>query len=88
MRQPAEFFGDQEMDLVFIARKLREAQQIEALLDAAGLDYAVEVDKYLGGVLFKRELDGAFFYVLPDALASAQGALVAGGFKPAESMPS
>ncbi|MCX6597229.1 MAG: hypothetical protein NTV70_12780 [Acidobacteria bacterium] len=86
MRQPAEFFGDQEMDLVYIARKLREAQQIEGLLDAAGLDYAVEVDKYLGGVLFKRELDGAFFYVLPEALGPAQSALITAGLKPAEPM--
>jgi hypothetical protein len=86
MRQPAEFFGDQEMDLVYIARKLREAQQIEALLDAAGLDYAVEIDKYLGGVLFKRELDGAFFYVLPDVLESARTALAAAGLKPVEPM--
>lgn len=86
MRQPAEFFGDQEMDLVYIARKLREAQQIEGLLDAVGLDYAVEVDKYLGGVLFKRELDGAFFYVLPDVLECARTALTAAGLKPAEPM--
>ncbi|MCX6594526.1 MAG: hypothetical protein NTZ56_23685 [Acidobacteria bacterium] len=86
MRQPAEFFGDQEMDLVYIARKLREAKQIEELLDAAGVEYAVEVDKYLGGVLFKRELDGAFFYVLPDALSPAQAALTAAGLKPAEPM--
>jgi hypothetical protein len=63
MRQEPEFFGDAELDLVFVARRLRDALKLEGLLTAAGVDYAVETDTYLGGFLFKRELTGAFFYV-------------------------
>ncbi len=82
MKQDPEFFGGQELDLVYVARRLKEALKLEALLTAAGIDYAVETDKYLGGFLFKRELIGAFFYVLPEALESARGALQANGIKP------
>ena len=63
MRQDDAYFGDQELVLVYIAKRLREAKEIEDLFDQAGLDYLVEPDRYRGGVLFVRELIGAFFYV-------------------------
>ena len=82
MRQPPEHFGEQDLDLVYIAKKLDEALKIEELLTAAGLDYLVEPDRYKGGLIFQSERIGAFFYVLPDALESAQGRLNGAGYKP------
>ena len=84
MRQEAEFFGDQEMDLLYIAKRLKDAQKLEGILDANSLDYAVETDKYQGGVVFLAERVGAFFYVLPSALESAQALLKQSGYKPHE----
>lgn len=82
MKRDADFFGDQEMDLLYIAKKLKEALKVEEVLTAAGVDYAVEVDNYLGGFIFKRERAGAFFYVLPETLVQARGVLEAAGHRP------
>ena len=82
MRREADFFNDQEMDLLYIAKKLNDATTLESVLDAAGLDYAVEPDKYQGGVVFRTERVGAFFYVLPENLAQAQEVLTSNRWKP------
>ena len=82
MRREADFFNDQEMDLLYIAKKLNDATTLEGVLDAAGLDYAVEPDKYQGGVVFRTERVGAFFYVLPGQLEQAQKVLTDNGWKP------
>lgn len=68
MRRDPEYFGDCEMDLIFIAKRLKDALRLEELLTQAAVDYAVETDTYQGGVVFLSERTGAFFYVLPDAL--------------------
>jgi len=82
MRQQPEFFGENELDLVFMARRLREALKLEGLLTAAGLDYLVETGNYTGGFLFKRELAGAFFYVLPADADRAREVLTENRMKP------
>ena len=56
-------FGDQELVLVYVAKRLKEALRIEELLTAAGIDYVVEPDKYRGGLIFVSERIGAFVYV-------------------------
>ncbi|MBI5282511.1 MAG: hypothetical protein HY858_12580 [Candidatus Solibacter usitatus] len=84
MRQQEPFFGDQELVLVYIAKKLREAKQVESLFDGGEVDYLVEPDRYRGGVLFVRELIGAFFYVSQAQAEAARGALGAAGLKPYE----
>lgn len=84
MRRDGEFFGDQELELIFIAKKLKEALRAEEVLTAAGIDYAVEPDRYLGGVLFKRELTGAFFYVDPEGAELAKEILREAKFKVTE----
>ena len=61
---------------------LREALKIEALLTAAGIDYFIETDSYVGGLLFRRELTGAFFYVLPVDRERTQGLLTSENYKP------
>ena len=82
MRRDAEFFNDREMDLVYIAKRLRDARTLEGVLDAAGFDYAVEPDTYQGGVVFRTERVGAFFYVLPEELERAKEVLRENGWKP------
>lgn len=84
MKRDPEFFGDQELDLVYIARRLRDALRLEEALTEAGVDFAVEADEYVGGVLFKRKLTGAFFYVLPESLDRAHQTMRATGFEPFE----
>jgi len=84
MRQDDDFFTGQELVLIYIAKKLREARKVEEIFDSQGLDYLVEPDRYRGGVLFVRELIGAFFY-LPEAhAAQGRAALTAAGLKPYE----
>lgn len=82
MKREVEFFGDRELELVYIAKRLKEALRLEELLTAGGLDFAVEADEYLGGFLFKRKLTGAFFYVAPENREAAQAVMTAGGYKP------
>ncbi len=80
MRQEPEFFGEQELELLYIAKKLNQARELEQVLTQAGVEYAVEVDHYIGGFLFRRERAGAFFYVLPQQLPAARKAALAAGF--------
>jgi hypothetical protein len=82
MRQEPEFFGDRDLPLLYIAKKLKEALALEALLTGAGFDYLVEPDKYRGGFIFQSERVGAFFYVAPEDDASARTLLEGKGYKP------
>lgn len=82
MRQQPEFFSDEELDLLFMARRLRDALKLEGLLTEAGVDYLVETGNYTGGLLFKRELAGAFFYVLPQDRERASAVLIENRYKP------
>jgi len=41
MRRDADFFEDRELDLVYIAKKLKDALRLEEVLTQSGLDYAV-----------------------------------------------
>jgi hypothetical protein len=84
MRRDADFFAELDMDLVYIGKKLGRAQEAEAALDAAGVDYAVEVDNYVGGTIFRTTRAGAFFYVLPAEFAKAADALRSRGLDPQE----
>jgi len=81
MRRDADFFEDREMDLIYIAKQLKEALRLEAALTESGVDYAVETDQYSGGVIFRRERVGAFFYVLPEALDQAREVMHRHGFR-------
>ena len=87
MRRDASFFEDQEMDLIYIAKKLKEALRLESALTESGIEYAVEPDKYSGGVLFMSERIGAFFYVLPESLEQAREIMRQHGFKFQEWQP-
>jgi hypothetical protein len=84
MQRDVEFFLDQELVLVYIAKKLRDALALEKALTGEGIDYMVETDRYMGGLLFRRELTGAFFYVAPGAAETVRAAMVRLGYKPYE----
>jgi hypothetical protein len=84
MRRDSEFFGEDELDLVYIAHRLRDALKLEETLTAAGFDYLVETGTYMGGFLFKRELTGAFFYVLPQDREPVHELLTKNRYKPYE----
>jgi len=82
MQHAAEHFGDQELVLIYIAKRLTEALRLENLLTGAGLDYLVEPDKYSGGLIFQSERVGAFFYVSPPDEGAAKDTLSRNGFRP------
>jgi hypothetical protein len=82
MQREPEHFGDQELALIYIAKRLNEALRLEKLLTDAGLDYLVEPDKYLGGIIFQSQRVGAFFYVAPGDEGAAKETLTRSGFKP------
>lgn len=82
MRRDPDFFGDQELALVYVAKKLKEALALEKLLTDAGVDYLVETDKYSGGIIFRSERVGAFFYVPEDHERIAGDVMTRDGFIP------
>ncbi|MGI9074994.1 MAG: hypothetical protein ACR2JB_27600 [Bryobacteraceae bacterium] len=84
VRCDPEFFGEAELDLLYMARRLREALKLEALLTEAGLDYLVETGTYTGGFLMRRDLAGAFFYVAPADLTRARELLLKNRYRPYE----
>lgn len=63
MRRPTEYFDGVEVALVHIAGTLRGALKLERLLTESEIPYAVETDSYVGGLLFRTQRVGAFFYV-------------------------
>lgn len=82
MRREPEHFGERELALVYIAKKLKEALVVEELLTRAEFDYLVEPDRYRGGVIFQTERIGAFFYVDPDEESHVKEFLKANGYRP------
>jgi hypothetical protein len=82
MQRPSEHFGDQDLALIYIAKRLSDALRLEKILTDAGLDYVVEPDKYSGGVIFQSERVGAFFYVAPLDEAAAKDVLTQHKFRP------
>jgi hypothetical protein len=82
MRRDDEFFGESELDLIYVAKRLADAQSLEALLTEAGWDYYVEADEYQGGFVFRSTRTGAFFYVLIEKAEEARAFITANGYKP------
>lgn len=86
MRREPEFLDDQDGVLVYIAKRLNEAQELEEVLSTSGVDYVVEVDYYLGGVILRRARAGAFFYVREDAAEITRDVMRRSGYKPYEAL--
>ncbi len=83
MRQEAPYFEGRDAQLLYIAKRMSDATEVEALLTRENVDYGVEADTYTGGFLFRTQRVGAFFYVLPDAVPGARELLKANGWKAA-----
>jgi hypothetical protein len=82
MKKDSSYFEGHEPQLVYIAKKLKDALRLEAIFTAAGMDFGVEADEYTGGVVFRRVRTGAFFYVLPELRETAVAILLQNGYKP------
>jgi hypothetical protein len=67
--------------LIYIAKKLKEALAVEKLFTDARLEYLVEPDTYSGGIIFRAERTGAFFYVAPEDQTRAKDLLKGSGYK-------
>jgi len=87
MKQDAHFFEGKDPVLIYIAKRLRDALRLEKALTAAGVDYGVEADHYFGGMVFRRQRVGAFFYVLPETAAAAHSVMREHGYEPQEEPP-
>ena len=84
MRREPDFFGEAELSLLYIAKKLKESLALEELLTGYSIEYLVEPDTYKGGLIFASERIGAFIYVTPDSLDAARDVLAKNGYKPYE----
>lgn len=82
MRRDDEEFSSKDLELLYIAKKLREAKALESSLAESGFDFLIETDTYSGGVIFRSQRVGAFFYVLPEDTERAQDFLRQQGYKP------
>jgi hypothetical protein len=81
MRREADFFGDQELVLVYVARRLKESLSVEKIFDGNNLEYTVEPAPYQSGLLFRSTKMGAFFYVMPQEEKRAGALLRDRGYK-------
>jgi hypothetical protein len=80
LREP-EFFEDQKLTLIYVAKRLKEARAVEKALDAGPIDYVVVPEPYTGGLFSSRRI-GAFFYVSPQVEVEARTLLFTQGFIP------
>ena len=70
MKRDEDYFGEEELELVHISRKLREARAVEALLTELEIDYLAEARTFRTTLLLVIPVDriGAYFYVrIPEA---------------------
>ena len=84
MKKEADYFEGHEPQLIYIAKKLKDALRLEDILTAAGVDFGVEADQYQGGFVFRTTRTGAFFYVLEEFREAAVAAMLANGYVPAK----
>jgi hypothetical protein len=77
-----EALPEPELRPLYAAKKLADAQRLEAVLTAAGINYDVEPDTYQGGVIFRSSRVGAFFYVADEDRAKAEAVMTDNGFRP------
>ncbi|MDQ6707057.1 MAG: hypothetical protein M3Z85_13910 [Acidobacteriota bacterium] len=82
MKRDAPFFDNNDPRLIYIAKRLDDSLRLECVLTESGVDFGVEADRYRGGMIFRTDRVGAFFYVLPEAEAQAREILQRVGFRP------
>ena len=67
---------------IYVAKRLADAERLEAVFTKAGIAYEVEPDTFVGGVIFRSTRVGAFFYVEPELRERAAAVMTENGFKP------
>ncbi len=82
MRRNSDYFGEAELDLIYLARTLRDALRLERLLEDEDFDYLVETGTYSAGFLIRRNLTGAYFYVAPAESSRAKEMMERHHYKP------
>jgi hypothetical protein len=70
-----------DRERVFIARTLRQAKRVEALLTESGVHYAVAVEPYGRSFLFGTIRHGAAFYVAGAQARHCRELLIGTGFE-------
>ncbi len=75
MRREPEFFGEQELVLIYMARRLKNALAVEKIFTDCGLDYVLETGPYQSGLLFFSTRTGVFFYTTPEDEVRARSLL-------------
>jgi hypothetical protein len=67
---------------IYVAKRLADAERLEAVFTKAGIEYEVEPDTFQGGVIFRSTRVGAFFYVAPESRDRAAAVMTENGFIP------
>jgi hypothetical protein len=80
-RVPIETFEDRDVEPVFIAGSVGEAERVEEVLTQQGIEFAVRIEPFIRYILavFPSEHEGAAFYVLSGQSAYCRRALAAAG---------
>ncbi len=81
MRRDADFFGDRELVLIYMARRLKHALAVEKIFEQCGLDYFIETGPYQSGLLFPTARTGVFFYTTQEEEDRARQLLSERGYK-------
>jgi hypothetical protein len=78
-----DFGEEEEVSRIYLAGRLAEAKEVEKILSANGIDYAVEVEPYVTtfAIFFSGEYRGAAFYVLSHQSEFCRRALSEAGLK-------
>src|SRR5438067_9336774 len=82
VKKDSDYFEGVEPQLIYIAKRLKDATRLASILTAAGIDFGAEADEYYGGVIFRRIRTGALFYVRPEFRAQAVAIMENNGYKP------
>ena len=82
MKRDPDFFGEREVELVYIAKRLKDALRLEDALTSSGIDYTVQTETYHGGIIFRSERVGAFFYVDLPNVGPSRDVVVRLGLRP------
>ena len=82
-RVTLEDLSEKELEVVYMAETVDEAQSVETVLTDASVDYVVEVEPYIqigvSPLLPSSERSGASFYVLSDQVAYCKRLLSVAG---------
>ena len=84
MKRDEQFFSEHALELIYIAKRLKDALALEKLLTGKDVEYLVETDTYVGGLIFRTSRVGAFFYVSKGEVGRAHASMREGGYKPYE----